>query len=207
MAGVTKLEGENLVIALKMLKRVSKFLEKNKIPYLLEAGTLLGVVRENRLLPWDTDMDVTITDKNEKRLLSKLWKLNLFSRLRVSVRRYKQDAGPFKKGQVRIIKIHNYKWLVFKGSMQLDIFVKREIEEEYYWTIDVRNPVLKSVPKTFYDNLGTIPFDGKEYSVPKDYEGYLECHYGPDWRTPVKKWVTRTGDQNVRKVLKVDGKV
>jgi phosphorylcholine metabolism protein LicD len=205
MAGKYKLEGKNALEALKLLKKVAMFLEQNKIPYILEAGTLLGIIRENRLLPWDNDMDITITGKNEKKLLGHLWKL-FFKRVRVSVRHYKQNAGPFKKGQVRIIKLSNYKWLFFKGPVQLDIFIKREIGDEYQWTIDVRNPVLKGVPKKFYDELGTYDFDKHKYSVPLDYEGYLTCHYG-DWRTPVKKWAYRTADQNVKEILKIDGRV
>ncbi len=205
MAGNTKLEGKNARSALKILRKTAQFLEKNNIPYLLEAGTLLGVVRENRLLPWDNDVDLTITDKHEQILLSKLWKL-FFKRLRVRVKRYKQDAGPFEKGQVRIIKITGYKWLFFKGPIQLDIFLKRQQGAEYQWTVDVRNPVLKGVPKHFYDELGRYTFDGREYSVPKDYEGYLTCHYG-DWRTPVKEWAYRTADKNVKEVIKLDGKV
>lgn len=205
MAGKYTLEGKNALKALRLLKKMARFLDKNAVPYLLEAGTLLGVVRENRLLPWDNDMDITVTDKNEPQLMAILWKL-FFKRIRVRVRHYRQDAGPFRKGQVRLIKISTYKWLFFKGPVQLDIFIKRAVDDEYQWTIDVRNPVLKGVPKKFYDALGKREFDGYSYSVPRDFEGYLTCHYG-DWRTPVKKWAYRTDDQNVKEIIKLDGRV
>ena len=61
MAGRNTLEGKNGIIGVDMLKRISRILEEQDIPYILEAGTLLGVVREQRLLPWDNDIDITIT--------------------------------------------------------------------------------------------------------------------------------------------------
>ena len=75
MSGNLTLEGKTGQIAIKMLKKVSRFLEKHNIPYILEAGTLLGVVRENRLLPWDNDIDITTTRQYEKLLLKHIWKL------------------------------------------------------------------------------------------------------------------------------------
>lgn len=43
-----------------MLKDVTNLLEENGIEYWLEGGTLFDVIRENRLLPWDNDMDISI---------------------------------------------------------------------------------------------------------------------------------------------------
>lgn len=43
-----------------LLKKVVDILDKNKIPYYLDCGTLLGVVRENNLMKKDSDVDITI---------------------------------------------------------------------------------------------------------------------------------------------------
>ncbi len=188
MSGDFKLEGRNGVLAVKMLKRVSRLLEKNNIPYILEAGTLLGVIRENRLLPWDNDIDLTITRPFEKRLLKNIWKLRFFG-YKVQVKYYKKDLKFFKSKELRIIKIWYLNPLkFFKREVVLDIFIKRKIGEEYFWTEGLRPPVLKVVPAKFHDNLTQITFKKKKFSVPNDYEGYLVCLYGKDWRTPVKNW-------------------
>jgi len=199
MPGKFKLTGKYAEIAKKMLKQISSVLEQEKIPYLLEAGTLLGIVRENRLLPWDNDVDLTIVRQYEKQLLSSLIKFRLLG-YRVRVKRYNRDLKYFHKGEVRIIKIKHLTLPFFKTDVTVDIFLKRLIGEDYYWTVGIKKPVLKSVPRRFYENLTEIDFEGKKYSVPTDYKGYLTEHYG-DWKIPVKEWNFKFDDRSVREKL------
>jgi len=94
MADKTRLEGKNLKIALKMLRRVTTVLEKENIHYWLEAGTLLGIVRENRLLPWDNDLDVSILESDINKLklsLKKFWLMGYVVRLR----KFRYSDDPF----------------------------------------------------------------------------------------------------------------
>lgn len=60
MAYDITLEGKNKDIAERMLERVAKIFDDCNIDYWLEGGTLLGIRRENRLLPWDNDIDVSM---------------------------------------------------------------------------------------------------------------------------------------------------
>lgn len=201
MAGSTTLEGKNGVIAVQMMKRITRILEKSQIPYILEAGTLLGIVRENRLLPWDNDVDITITRQHIKRVKQSLWKFWLLGYF-VRVKHYKRDLKYFKRGEIRIIKIkHVSPMNFFRKDVVVDIFLKKKIGNEYYWTVGVKSPVLKSVPERFYDHHAQIEFEGKLFSVPEDYTGYLECHYGKEWKIPVKEWDFRTGDKSVKEIL------
>lgn len=201
MAGNLTLEGKNAARAIKMMKHVSSVLDKVGIPYILEAGTLLGVVRENRLLPWDNDVDFTITKEYEDLLLKNKWRF-ILKGYYVRLKKYHRDMKYFKKGEPRILRVkHLNVWKLFKKDVVLEIFIKKKIGDEYFWTVGVKDPVLKSVPETFYDNHTTILFEGKEFSVPKDYIGYLVCHYGENWRIPVKEWDYRTSDCSVREFL------
>ena len=198
MAGKKKLTGKNLKNSMKMLQKVTQIMEKNGTPYWLEGGTLLGIVREKRLLPWDNDMDISLVKDNEKKLLSILFKIFLRGYI-VRVKKYKFDVDPFKKGEVRIVKIRNRKFLFIKGDATLDIFFKRKKNDEYFWTVGVKKPVLKSVPKIFYEELAAVNFNGKTYSVPKDYDGYLTYRYG-DRKTPVKEWNFKKDDRAINKI-------
>lgn len=191
--------GETADKAMRLLHKAADILEEANIPYVLEAGTLLGIVRENRLLPWDTDMDITITRAYEKQLLavrSKFWKAGY----RTRIRKFKRDVDFFKKGANRILRIQTCKFHFLKEFSLLDIFIKDPVGDEYFWTVSDKRPVLKAVPRRFYDHRTQIEFDGCKFWVPEDYEGYLECHYG-DWRTPVKEWKSRTSDLSVKKIF------
>lgn len=197
MAGKTKLVGKNLEIALKMLYDITKIMEKKSIPYWLEGGTLLGIIRENRLLPWDNDMDISIFKKDYKKLL---WNSIFFflAGYRVSYRKFHKDVGPFKKGEFRMIKVRNFTRLFGKGDVLLDIFVKKKVENNYYWVVGVKTVVLKSSPAKYLEKQGKVTFNGKEYSIPAEYKGYLTHRY-KDWETPVKTWDFKKDDNAIVK--------
>jgi len=184
-----------------MLRRVCQALDKAGIPYLLEAGTLLGVVRENRLLPWDNDLDVTVTREYEDKLVKSLWRIKVKGYL-VRIKYYRKDMACFNKGDIRIIKVKHINLLSkVRKDIILDIFLKKRVGDEYQWTVGLNPPVLKAVPHRFYSELGRRDFSGYSFSVPADCEGYLEEHYGKQWRTPVKEWDFRTSDCSVREIL------
>ena len=193
MANNITLTGKYRKEAYKMLHRVCQCLDKHSIPYILEAGTLLGIVRENRLLPWDNDIDITITNASAKALLKMRWKIWLMG-YRTRVRYFKSNIGPFKKNQPRLLKIQKTKWLFFKAYSLMDIFIKYDIDNTYQWLIAPEQPVLKKCPKHFYDEVAYIEFNGSIFRVPKDYNDYLDYHYGEDWRIPVKEWDYRLDD-------------
>lgn len=193
MAGNKKLIGERKAEAYQMLHSICKLLDQEGIEYVLEAGTLLGIVRENRLLPWDNDIDITVSATDVDKLLTikkLIYKLGYKSKLRT----YKWDVGQIKKSSPRILKIQTRKFLFFKKDSLMDIFIKYKIGEEYIWIVDDKRPVLKKTPAKFYDEKTRYAFDGAYFSVPKDYIGYLAYHYGKDWKTPIKNWDFRLDD-------------
>ncbi len=193
MAGEHTLEGENGKIALKMLKNITNILDKKGIKYWLEGGTLLGVIRENRLLPWDNDLDISITEEYYDDILkitSEIKKLGYV----VRTREFESGESPFKRGGTRMIKIRNKKLFFFRGEVVLDIFIKYEKDGEYFWQVGQKK---KSVPKHFYSELISYKFDGKDYLVPQEYEDYLTHRYG-NWKIPVKEWDTFSDDKAVK---------
>jgi hypothetical protein len=54
------------------------------------------------------------------------------------------------------------------------------------------------IPKHYFEKLGTIEFYGMTFNIPFDVEGYLELHYGKDWRTPKRKWDWEKEDGTVK---------
>jgi len=193
MAGKYTLEGKNGVVACEMLKRVTAVLEKHKIDYWLEGGTLLGVIRENRLLPWDNDLDISITERYYDQLIAILPELKKLGYM-VWSKHFDIDESPFSSDKLRIVKLRTRKFFFIRGEVGLDIFIKFKKEDRYYWQVGKK---MKSSPAQFYDTLTTYPFDGKNYMVPEDYEGYLTYRYG-DWQKTVKVWNTFKDDHAIK---------
>ena len=187
MAGKHTLEGKNGEIALKMLKDVTTLLEKHDIEYWLEGGTLLGVVRENRLLPWDNDMDISVTEEYYDKLIEVVKELPY----RIRFKEFEKDDKPFIKNKKRLVKVRNKKFFFFRGEVTLDIFIKFKKDDQYFWQVGKKK---KSAHEKYYNELIKYRFDSKDYLIPKLYEEYLTFRYG-EWKTPVKEWNTFKDDQ------------
>ncbi|MBL7031030.1 MAG: LicD family protein [Candidatus Marinimicrobia bacterium] len=98
MSGKYKLEGENAKIAINMLEAVTRIFEDVELKYVLDCGTLLGIYREDRLLPWDNDMDLSIFCDDEKRIKNVIKKIKKAGFL-VKIRYQEKEDYPleFKK--------------------------------------------------------------------------------------------------------------
>jgi lipopolysaccharide cholinephosphotransferase len=194
MAGTITLTGKYVQLGEKMLHDVTGILEAEAIPYTLEGGTLLGIVREDRLLPWDTDLDLTITRMYAKKLLAARWKFWLKG-YRTRIRKVKHDSKHFKKGEPRILKIQTTRFFFFKDVSLMDIFIKDLVDERYFWTVTEKE-VLKSAPRHYYENFKQFKFRNKLYSIPEQFDAYLQSRYG-DWRTPKQTWDLTKDDLSI----------
>jgi len=201
MAEECKLVGKHAEVAKTMLRKVTDLLDKLEIGYVLSFGTLLGIVRENRLLPWDSDLDISIDYKDLDKFVKnkkEIWRIGYRTRMR----HFDKDIGPFKKGDIRIIKVQTRKLFFLKDKGLLDIFIMRNIDGEYSYMVKKDQTfVQKVIPLEYQDNKTKIEFNGKLYSVPEKYEEYLEYVYG-DWKTPVKEWDYFMGDNCSKKLYK-----
>ena len=191
MAYNITLTGKNMAKAEKLLEEVSSIFEACKVEYWLEGGTLLGIRREGRLLPWDNDLDISvlISEGSKFELLQKTLKQKGF---RVRTRVFDQNSDVFRKNDLRMIKIRTKSFFgLIKGKVCLDVFIKYPLENLTYWEIAGK---VKSVPSKFYQTLKTIEFKEKAYSIPEHTDDYLTYRYG-DWQTPVKDWDTSKDDK------------
>ncbi len=191
MAYNITLEGKNLVEAENLLKDITEIFENQDIPYWLEGGTLLGIRRENRLLPWDNDLDISVHATQLNKLNSLIENLKTEG-FRVRTRHFSETSNEFKKGDLRMIKVRTKHFFgLIKGKVCLDVFIKYSKKENTFWEIDNKT---KCVPLRFYQSFKTITFKGKAYTIPEDTDGYLTYRYG-EWQTPVKDWNTSTDDK------------
>lgn len=59
----------NEEIVVKNLRDITRIFDKNAISYWLDSGTLLGAVRDGRLIEWDGDVDLGVWDDDVPRII------------------------------------------------------------------------------------------------------------------------------------------
>ncbi|SBS25465.1 LicD family protein [Marinomonas aquimarina] len=173
----------------RMLGFLSEKLQSVGITFYVDAGTLLGIYRDDALIPWDDDLDFAV-DASESEpladclngLLPELTSITGYPWRLVS-HRAERAYGAVPQGSVR-----GYKLQVADESTSfpmVDFFLK-------YIDGDVMDYVLASrgirMPSCFMKERKAHSFHGQIIMIPSDTESYLAQHYGADWKTPKQAW-------------------
>ena len=155
----------------QMIAKLSEILYD--IPHYYAFGTLLGIVRDGRLIPWDDDIDVTIHEQD--------------------VEEIKQRLILHAKELKEIIDIKMYERVRQDGkviALMIDCYINDEaVFNIGLDTIFIENNIAKhdlnETPAVFFKAYEEIEFNGVKLKVPNKYEDFLTYTYG-DWRK-VKK--------------------
>lgn len=162
-----KLWYQDVVIAL--LPCLADLLEESNIPYWLDWGTLLGAVRDGKMIPWDEDIDIGIFYKDIKKVT------NLESQMVKDGFRLAMESD---KSAVRVIRFYGEKGIKF----HIDILpwkINGNIVKAGY-----NSKPFKVYPIEELLNLKKIEFEGRMYPCPREPEKSLDRLMGKDWRTP-----------------------
>ena len=194
------LENETEIHAVQLLEEVVSKLEECGCKYWLDGGTLLGAVRDKKLISWDHDLDVGIKYENDDildKLISQLKKKYYIRTLPFS-----NEKKIWHLGKYRIIKVYPQKYLFFYSKLCLDIFIfYREILDTtnqlvYKYSVFNKNAYYDH---NLLDELSNISFYDRNYSIPGKTNDYLEAKYGKDWKMPKKKWNVVVDDKSIER--------
>lgn len=184
-------------------------LDEMRQEYWLCNGTLLGVIRQKQLIPWDFEIDFGVLKED----FSKEKAANAFRRQGFDLHDYGVDSDhiTFIKRKIRV---------------DINIFVLNKDKYETLWRIPIYsfiergiNKVIRSVNLFFYLKVKlkaaskyslegySIPLDylmpliniqflNQQVMIPKKSEELLEWTYGRDWRTPKKDYDWRVEGAN-----------
>jgi len=202
---------KNVKDTLKVFKIVIETLNKYEIKYYLDFGTLLGIVRDNALIPWDNDIDISLYDENDyskikdvlKEIKQKyhyrtyLFTFNSSRKVREKKKRpiYVKKVSFTNDENYQIAKIRNNKfWIFGRGNVNIDIFFKYEYLHRSYWfALGQEN----SVPLEYISSeLQEIEFYGIKCKIPKEYDKYLTYKYG-NWKVANEEWSHEKDDYSV----------
>lgn len=139
-------------------------------------GTLLGIVRENQLLSWDDDIDISIFPKDVdiilRTLILNINNLSTDFKFKIYKRKYNET-------KVSNISMHCF----YEGADLFHISFACLNEDDnnsdmYYQEVNI-------TPKKFFDGYDELHFNKHIFKAPKGYKKYLEYTYG-DWTIPKK---------------------
>ncbi|MFC1565378.1 LicD family protein [Candidatus Neomarinimicrobiota bacterium] len=162
---------------IKMLFKTLDILEKHNIPYWLDDGTLLGVIRDGDLIPWDHDADIGIPGEYADQIFAlapKFLPHYLISKRVINTKWY--------NGNYRSAKVKTIREKILKINFHLDLFFKYDHGDVFRW---VDCDALKQTSAKYYRKLDKITWYGREISIPSNVEDYLTYNFG-NWREPNK---------------------
>lgn len=168
----------------EIISRVQEIMEETNLKFFFDMGTLLGIIREGRLLGHDIDIDIAVYLENDEQLdmLHKVLESNGCKR-RFSYS--SSNIGIFEDS------------FIFK-DVKFDICYYRTIGDKDLCYLGFVNPekdyvigTLDTVVLTCSAIKATkkIPFGDTLINVPENPESYLAERYGDDWTIPNKGYV------------------
>lgn len=162
------------------LLKFKKVMDKANIVFWLEYGTLLGAVRDGKIIEWDTDGDVGVWIDDIPRM-KKLEKEFLAEGLRLDY----QPSHPFVN-----LKISDKETIAVLDVYTFDI-VKWKNEP---WVVRIMEGKLLNIrsPFIYYFAYNRINFLHKRFRIPFYAEKSLKFLYGENWRTPIKRDNSKT---------------
>lgn len=207
------------------LKWAGRLAESAGTPLIVDSGTLLGKVRDGRLLPGDHDLDLSIAaaDLGALRGLREALVGTRHRVWRYDGRVYKIEVYPGRNGppipaDIKIFTRHGPDWICpavgARRGAGSDSAAKvgsgvRALVRPLWWALLARDAARAplrwitrtdawAVPTRFYDDLIEIR-NAAGCFMPRDVDGYLTFRYG-DWRTPVSNWVSCLHDGAYRQL-------
>lgn len=149
---------------LEMLKYISILFKKHDISFWLDKGSLLGAVRNNKIIPWDNDIDLGVWYRDYTKILSLAPKVLLEDGYSIESATATQIV--FRYSPVCL-------WTICLDGWKIDGDKAFIPQYPRYWC-----------PKEYIQNLDKIMFEGIEYSCPQHPEICLTNFYRENWRVP-----------------------
>lgn len=187
-----QLNGDKQLLAEELMFALAELFNKKNISYHIDHGTLLGIIRDKSLMPWDIDVDFACQSKDKDIILETLkqflsnytspyctinnWKCSLHN-CKITLDK-KEEQLPM------VIKVFNESDDKTSNSFFVDIELKYEHNCNLYWMVGSRK--LSALQEICFPASSFI-FKNKILKVPKDTQKYLTQLYG-DWTQVIKEW-------------------
>jgi len=195
---VPMIERENVTDELRI---ICDLLKKNlEEKYFFSCGTALGIVRDKKLIDWDTDIDIDIINPSESEISALISNM-----LNLGYTFYRKLQRNNRMLQLVFVK---------EPYHSID-FVFWYYEKDYLINDVPELTFLKRIHKTqLYNEFKFIKWNGLDIRIPKQHDQYFKCLYGEYWTKPKKYslWISNAYDLKIdfyllRVLLKISWKI
>ena len=165
----------NLYEAELLLESLCTHLNKSGVKYWADFGTLLGLVRDNGIIPWDDDMDFSCARSDVKALFHAVDSF------------IKTPTGPTTlemNEDIQTARKRNGFTITCRLTSKQSFLISfcAWIDDNDIYKHGLSNG-LWIVPKPYFSMFTMLPWRTTEIRIPNDYHQYLTHHYG-NWEIP-----------------------
>lgn len=176
---------QNSILRRSLEKTLAEVLELTRAGsqlFMPTYGTLLGIVRDGGLIPWDTDIDLMVFE-SDLEVVEQLIGDASFSEMIGQVRSPFHDRasdGTLKRFSIEIS--------VSEVTIPVDIDVVRSNSDKMEFFSPLEREKVVVVERSLFEPKRRLDWAGAVIAVPNRVEEFLELLYGPDWKTPNRGW-------------------
>ena len=163
-------------------------LNKHRIGYWAMFGTLLGIIRDQGILPWDYDVDLAIDYQEAYRLNNPVVKKDL-AKLGLCIKKSKNntfkiyfldDLPDNSPDNYYMAKTH----LDIYQYQDIDGIMSRSCKNNWYPMKCYPGISQDKIPSNWVYPLNTVKIGKISVKIPNESVKILKQHYGPNWSIP-----------------------
>jgi hypothetical protein len=152
----------------KTLSEACALLESEGIKYFLCDGTILGIVRDNRLIPHDNDIDVSVVGDVDLDALKTAFISNGYS----------VGRELYYRGCIQQLIFYSAHQVIFDICFWLDL------GDEYYYQFVPELEKGRRQSKRYFDECDDVIFRERTYPTHANIKEWLRENFGDDWTIP-----------------------
>jgi hypothetical protein len=165
-----------------MMAMTDTYLRRYRVPYIVQYGSLLGLIRDKGIIAHDDDIDLDVFEEGE-------------DNLKVAMKALVDDSGGkyyFFEHPLfgyKLVETEHWSRECPESGVQLDFFIRTQTVDGLYTLYDRACKLWPHVSTIDFRNIYPIRrgmFGSVEVNIPNNPEKFLVQNYGEDWRVPKK---------------------